>query len=563
MLWCNVKIKETNAYLNFSFDASLISFIKKYCKTRSYDAETKTWKIAIPEYNQLKYVFQNTYSFNEMIEKIEKVDVNDFKEHFDINDIPLKLTLTDEQIKCVDWHINLPKSLNGCTMGLGKTAVAIATALWRKKHNNIKHCLIICGVSGNKYNWNDIEILKTCDEVPFLIDGTGEERYKQFENLPDNFFIICNIETLRLKTKNPIINIIKKQVDSGNIEMIVGDEFHKLKDPTTQSAKALLKLNTPYKLVMSGTFIMNSPLDLYVPLKFIGMEDESFYKYKNLYCVLGVFNEIKGFKNLKYLQQKLDRCMIRFTKDSLDLPPKKYFDKYVDMNAEQQQIYRERCKYIYRNIQKVEFSSNPLSMLTQLRQITGYSGIISDTIKESAKLDYMEQLVKEILARGEKVIIYSIWTTITDEIANRLKDYKILLYTGKESNDARREAKKLFMENDNYKIIIGTISALGTGETLTSANNVIFVDEPWNKALKDQAEDRCHRLGQTKQVNIYTLITNNSIDVAVHNIITKKGALSDKILDGVDKQTQQEIVDEVFQNEISCGNIRAKTKSTL
>ena len=83
------------------------------------------------------------------------------------------------------------------------------------------------------------------------------------------------------------------------------------------------------------------------------------------------------------------------------------------------------------------------------------------------------------------------------------------------------------------EIILGTIGAMGTGLTLNKASNVIFLDEPWNRALKDQATDRAHRIGTKYNVNVYTLICKNTIDEMVHGVVNKKGRIADEIVDGV------------------------------
>lgn len=176
-------------------------------------------------------------------------------------------------------------------------------------------------------------------------------------------------------------------------------------------------------------------------------------------------------------------------------------------------------------------SSNPLSQLIRLRQATGYTGILSSTIEESAKLDRLEEIVEDIIADGEKVIIFSNWTNITDEVEKRLQKYRPLVITGSTPENERDFCVKQFQGEDDKKVIIGTIGAMGTGLTLTSANNVIFLDEPWNMALREQAEDRAHRIGQNKTVNIYFLLTKDTIDERIHTIVEDKGEVSDYIVD--------------------------------
>ena len=201
------------------------------------------------------------------------------------------------------------------------------------------------------------------------------------------------------------------------------------------------------------------------------------------------------------------------------------------MGSKQRKIYNEVYDDIKKNIDKIISSTNPLSQLIRLRQATGYTGILSSTIEESAKLDRLEEIIEDIVADGEKAIIFSNWTSMTNEVEKRLKKYSPLVITGETSEQLRDLYVRQFQNDSSKKVMIGTIGALGTGLTLTSANNVIFLDEPWNMALREQAEDRAHRIGQNKSVNIYFLLTKGTIDERIHTIVEEKGEISDYIVD--------------------------------
>ena len=116
------------------------------------------------------------------------------------------------------------------------------------------------------------------------------------------------------------------------------------------------------------------------------------------------------------------------------------------------------------------------------------------------------ELIDEIQLRGEKVLVFSNWVqplrTLYKIINSR---YKVCYFTGTMSAEAREQQKQLFMTDPSYTVMIGTVGAMGTTHTLTAANNVIFLDEPWTPTDKVQAEDRAHRIGSSKPVNIYTV----------------------------------------------------------
>ena len=317
-------------------------------------------------------------------------------------------------------------------------------------------------------------------------------------------------------------------------DRIIADECHKMKNPDSEQGEQFLRLYADREIAMSGTPLMNTPLDLYLPLRWLGFEDHSFYQFKYHYCRLGGFGgrEIVGYKNLSQLQSILDRMMLRRLKsDVVDLPDKIYINEYVDLLEKQKSIYDEVYKKTKQDIDLIISSPNPLSRLIRLRQATGYTGILSSTVQESAKLNRLEEIVEDIISNNQKVIIFSNWTQITDIVEERLKKYSPLVITGNTADELRPKIIEDFQNNDNCNILIGTVGALGTGVTLTSANNVIFMDEPWTDAQKEQAIDRTHRIGQTNSVNIYTLITKDTIDERVHELVRMKGDLSNAIID--------------------------------
>ena len=287
---------------------------------------------------------------------------------------------------------------------------------------------------------------------------------------------------------------------------------------------------------MTGTPIMNNPLDLYIILRWLGYEKHAFYSFRNHYCVMGGYGgyEIIGYRYMDELETQLHEIMLRRLKeDVLDLPEKLYIDEYVEMGTKQNQIYKETTAEIKANIDKIKMANNPLAELIRMRQATGYTGILSSTIKESAKLDRMEELVEETVENGKKAVIFSNWTQMTTPIYNRLsKNYKGVIITGETADVERQVNVNHFQNDDDCKFIVGTIGAMGTGITLTAGTVVIFLDEPWTMANKQQAIDRCHRIGTNSNITVYTIMCKNTIDERIHSLVEKKGAIADAMVDG-------------------------------
>ena len=290
---------------------------------------------------------------------------------------------------------------------------------------------------------------------------------------------------------------------------------------------------------------MNNPLDLYVPLKWLGYEKHSFYSFKNHYCIMGGYGgyQVMGYRHLDQLKEQFEDIMLRrLKKDVLDLPEKIYTTEYVEMTLKQSKIYKEVYQETKQNIDLVKSAVNPLAEMIRLRQATDYTGILSSTIQESAKLERLDELLEEIIANGNKAIIFSNWTSMTNPTFERYKQYNPAIITGEVKN--RVEQEKKFMEDDTCKIIIGTTGAMGTGLTLTAATYVIFLDEPWNRAIREQAEDRAHRIGTKENINIIFLLCKGTIDERIHELVEKKGLMADALVDGkININDKSELVD--------------------
>jgi len=244
-------------------------------------------------------------------------------------------------------------------------------------------------------------------------------------------------------------------------------------------------------------------------------------------------HQVVGYKNLPELQEKIDKCMLRRLKSEvLDLPEKIYINEYVDMSKEQTKLYNEVLSNLVENIDKIKLSPNPLTQLIRLRQVTGNPNLLSSTAKINPKFDRMMELIEDVVKSGGKCVVFSNWTDVINPAFELLQKngYNPALYTG-QNKDTREQQKDNFMKNDRCKVILGTIGAMGTGLTLTAANTCIFLDEPWNRALKDQCEDRIHRIGTKTSPNIITLLCKGTIDERINNLVYRKGKMSDVIID--------------------------------
>lgn len=316
--------------------------------------------------------------------------------------------------------------------------------------------------------------------------------------------------------------------------------------PSSKQGRQVLKLKKDCTarvewLPMTGTPVVNKPTDVFTPLKLIdGHTYNSYPAWCQHFCVYGNFGDITGYKNIPELKQMLQGNMIRRLKSQvMDLPPKLHTIEYVQNTTYQDKLYKQVLLNIQSNREEILASANPLVKMLKLRQVNGSPELVDESLvidksylSKNSKMTRLLDLVSEIISNGEKVVIFSNWVESLRTIYRFLaKDYKVCCYTGTMKQEDRENQKKLFIEDSSYPILMGTVGALGVSHTLTVANNVIFYDLPWNPATLEQAEDRCHRAGTTSTVNIYSIITKDTVDERVYKLIQDKDGISKFIVD--------------------------------
>lgn len=541
----NIQIEQSNKcngeysiYVTFEYDQKVVDLIRNYPE-RYWDKDNKQWELPFTKLGNLINTLPE-YDFNI---SGKYVPLESPKVQAPVN-FKFKTKPFDHQIEGFNYGLNNNRWLLGDEQGLGKTKQVIDIAVAKKLINGYKHCLIICGVNGLKWNWVN-EVHTHSDEDAYILGqrtlkngkitiGSTADKLTDLDGLSSilSYFIITNVETLR---DEKIAAKIADLCATKEIGIVAIDEIHKCKNPASQQGKGILKIQPECRIAMTGTPLMNTPMDLFIILKWLGYEKHAFYAFKKHYCEFGGYGgyEIIGYRNLNELQDRLTEIMLRRLKDDvLDLPEKTFINEYVELTPKQTQIYKEVTAEIKANIDNIKMANNPLAELIRMRQATGYTGILSTTIKESAKLDRMEELVEEAVSNGKKVVIFSNWTQMTTPIKDRLGRYNPAIITGEINPDVRQRMVDKFQKDPTCKVIVGTIGAMGTGLTLTAGTVEIFVDEPWTMAAKSQAVDRCHRIGAKSNVTVYTLMAKGTIDERINQIVENKGAMSDAIVDG-------------------------------
>lgn len=568
------------------YDPVIIEMIKQI-PGRRWVPERKAW--TIPR-NNLGF-FVNIFKGSEYESQItllsdENIDINeDLGAHtpipdIDISNVPFYVKEGakpyQHQLDFMKWAIhrqnkgNLHGFLLADSMGLGKTVEVTNLALYNRDRYDLKHCLIICCINSSKYNWQkDIEIHTGGKEHAYIIGSrlkkngsfkpdTGNKEkledlntlkmYSKDEPLP--YFIIMNIEAFRYKDKKnyPIADRIIQLINNDEIDMVVIDEIHKNASPEATQGKQLLRVKKATSnamwIPMTGTPIVKDPSNLYTPLKLCDVHRfNSYWTWCQEFIIYAGFgsHDIVGYKNIPKLKQMLESNMIRRLKeDVLDLPPKIYYTEYIDNSPYQRKLYNEIAHQLQESRDEIIKLLNPLAKFLRLRQVNGSPELVdasispddSNYLEKNARLKRLLELLEDAHARGEKTVVFSNWVEPLQTLYKYIsKKYKTCVFTGTMSVEERERHKETFMTNPAYTVLLGTIGAAGVSHTFTAARNLIFYDSPWNPSDKDQASDRIYRIGTTESVNIFTLVTRDTVDDRVEEILSTKDGVAKYIVD--------------------------------
>lgn len=525
----------TSLLLHFAYNEEYVAMVKSFNPIK-YHKELKAWELPVTYLAEIINKFIIYEDIDIQLKPQEKIDYDSIK-------LPsFKTKPYQYQLDGIKYGITHESWLLLDEAGLGKSLQLIYIAQELKKLHNIKHCLIICGVNTLKYNWKK-EIQKHSDLDCVILGerinkrgraviGSVSDRLNHLKSDIPEYFIITNIETVRDDNIAKAINDPKNGID-----MIVIDEVHRVKDPNSQQGKSVLKLNRAiFRIGATGTPLMNSSTDAYVPLQWTDNNHSTFTNFQNYYAVYN--NKVLvGHKNLKALRYQLACCSLRRTKeDELpDLPEKVLIPEYVEMSPAQESFYENIKHGVVDEVDKVTINKiSLLSLITRLRQATELPSILTTENITSSKIDRACDLTEQILNSDEKVVIFASFKDTIKELQSKLSKYNPVVCTGDQSDSEISKTIDRFQNDPECKVMLATWQKMGVGITLTAASHAIFISTPWTDGEFSQACDRLHRIGAKGTVFIHDLIIANTIDERVWELINEKKALSDYVVDNVE-----------------------------
>ncbi len=425
---------------------------------------------------------------------------------------------------------DLPYSAIFHEQGLGKTKIAIDLLLYWLSNKDIDTVLIVTKKQ-LVYNWVDEFRLHTYIR-PSVLSSNKTDNFYVF-NSPVKA-IITNFETL--STDKDRMRLFLKSRDVA----IIIDESTKLKNPAAKLTQDYFELAPLFKIktIMTGTPVANRPYDIWAQIFFLdsgkslGTSFQEFKKHTDLTNKLAgnLEKQIDFEEHVSEIYSKISEFSVRETKNScgISLPKKEYITIYAEFEDRQYSMYQnviEEMKLLVHqgNTEILDNEEEALKRLLRLNQLTSNPALVDDSYEQiPGKLEELDKLIGRIVLNGDKCIVWSCFIKNVDSLCERYKDFQPRKIHGSMSMDERNKSVSIFKANPECKVLFATPQAAKEGLTLTVANHVIFYDRGFNLDDYLQAQDRIHRITQTKTCYVYNLMIQNSIDEWINKLLQAK-----------------------------------------
>ena len=436
--------------------------------------------------------------------------------------------------------------LGGCLaddMGLGKTVQTLTLLLAEKKAGAGATLLVM--PTSLIYNW-EMEANKFTPELKIL-NYTGTLRNKDTTRFKNYDLVLTSYGITRLD-----VELLQKFF----FNYVILDESQVIKNPTSNIAKAVRELKSRHKLVLTGTPIENTTLDLWSQMSFINpgiLGTQTYFRNEYQYPIEKKADESRS----KKLGAVIKPFILRRHKSQVatELPEKVEHVQYSVMTAEQEKRYEEvKTHYrekIFKLIEQEGLGNSRfmiLEGLTKLRQLANHPRMIEQGYSgDSGKLEDITHMLENAMAEGHKVLVFSQFVKHLDLVREYLKNNKIdFAYLDGSSTD-RKEQVERFNREAELKLFLISIKAGGLGLNLTEADYVFILDPWWNPAVEAQAIDRAHRIGQKRKVFTYKFITRNTVEEKILTLQQKKLRLTQELITTEESFMKQLTKDDIAQ----------------
>ena len=412
-------------------------------------------------------------------------------------------------------------------MGLGKTIQTLCLLQSLKEQGEVLPTLLVMPTS-LLYNW-EMEAKKFTPQLRVLV-YSGPQREKIQAQVKKTDLILCSFGLVRSD-----IDWFEKQ----EFSYVILDESQAIKNPQANITKAVQKLNAKYRLVMTGTPLENSTMDLWSQMNFVNSGLLGTQKYFKDHFQVPIEKKADGDMK-KRLYFLIKPYLLRREKRQVaaDLPEKMESITYCGMSEEQERLY-DKTKSFYRDVllkqikdeglQKSRFSV--LQGLTKLRQLANHP-LLCDVgyVGESGKMEAVLEKLETVLEQHHKVLIFSQFVQHLQIIKRALDEQGVAYAYLDGSTTDRKGQVESFQKSDGQSVFLISLKAGGVGLNLTAADYVFLLDPWWNPAAEAQAIDRAHRIGQEKTVFTYKFITKETVEEKILALQQRKLDLANELV---------------------------------
>jgi SNF2 family DNA or RNA helicase len=436
--------------------------------------------------------------------------------------------------------------LGGCLaddMGLGKT-VQTLSMLQAEKENGSGTTLLIMPTS-LIYNW-EMEASKFTPGLR-LLNYTGTMRNKDVRRFEKYDLVLTSYGITRLD-----VELLREFY----FNYVILDESQVIKNPTSNIAKAVRELKSRHKLVLTGTPIENTTMDLWSQMSFINpgiLGTQTYFRNEFQNPIEKKNDEARS----KKLHAVIKPFILRRHKSQVatELPEKVENIQYCSMTTEQEKRYEEvKAHYrekIFKLIEQEGLGNSRfmiLEGLTKLRQIANHPRMVEQGYSgDSGKMEDITHMLENAIAEGHKVLVFSQYVKHLEIVRQYLKANKIdYTYLDGSSTD-RKEQVERFNKDTSLKVFLISIKAGGLGLNLTEADYVFILDPWWNPAVEAQAVDRAHRIGQKRKVFTYKFITRNTVEEKILTLQQRKLRLTTELITTEESFMKQLTKDDIEQ----------------
>jgi SNF2 family DNA or RNA helicase len=435
-------------------------------------------------------------------------------------------------------------------MGTGKSKVLIDNIAMLFNAGKINGALIIAP-KGVYKNWFDSEIPSHMPDYIekkvglWRTDPNAKDLKPLFSTGAELHILIMNVEAF--STKKGVL-FAHKFLSCHNA-LISIDESTTIKNPNAKRTKSILSLKplSKFRRILTGSPVTKSPLDLFSQCQFLDswlLNQSSYYAFRTRYAVCRKINVsgrqveiVVGYRNLGELSEKVKPFSYRVLKDDcLDLPPKTYTKRIIELSDEQKKVYKTmKEKAIAFLNGKMVSTATVITQLMRLHQITCGHFTSDDGDVQEIKNNRIDQLM-EILEEVEgKAVIWAHYRydikKIVEAISKKYGENSVVTYYGDTSTDDRQKAITKIQDKDSsVRFIVGTPQTGGYGITLTGASTMIYYSNGYDLEKRQQSEARIDRIGQEKPMTYIDIIAEGTVDDKIVQSLRKKVNIASEVM---------------------------------